>query len=123
MAKWYGKIGYALTTNTIPGVWVEKITEREYYGDVLRNMRRLQTSGNLNDDVNISNEISIVSDPFANENFHAMRYIEYMGTKWKVTNVEVKAIDLPIEMQRAMAKQAEAEREKRAKIISFTTNP
>lgn len=36
----------------------------------------------------------------------------------KVTNVEVKAIDLPIEMQRAMAKQAEAEREKRAKIIS-----
>ncbi len=36
----------------------------------------------------------------------------------KVTNVEVKAIDLPLEMQRAMAKQAEAEREKRAKIIS-----
>jgi len=36
----------------------------------------------------------------------------------KVTNVEVKAIDLPNEMQRAMAKQAEAEREKRAKIIS-----
>lgn len=36
----------------------------------------------------------------------------------KVTNVEVKAIDLPVEMQRAMAKQAEAERERRAKIIS-----
>jgi regulator of protease activity HflC (stomatin/prohibitin superfamily) len=36
----------------------------------------------------------------------------------KVSNVEVKAIDLPTEMQRAMAKQAEAEREKRAKIIS-----
>jgi regulator of protease activity HflC (stomatin/prohibitin superfamily) len=33
----------------------------------------------------------------------------------KVTNVEVKAIDLPVEMQRAMAKQAEAEREKREK--------
>lgn len=36
----------------------------------------------------------------------------------KVTAVEVKAIDLPIEMQRAMAKQAEAERNKRAKVIS-----
>jgi len=36
----------------------------------------------------------------------------------KVTNVELKAIDLPESMQRAMAKQAEAEREKRAKIIS-----
>ncbi len=36
----------------------------------------------------------------------------------KVSTVEVKAIDLPIEMQRAMAKQAEAERNKRAKVIS-----
>ena len=36
----------------------------------------------------------------------------------KVSNVEVKQIDLPVEMQRAMAKQAEAERERRAKIIA-----
>ena len=36
----------------------------------------------------------------------------------KVSTVEVKAIDLPLDMQRAMAKQAEAERNKRAKIIS-----
>ncbi len=36
----------------------------------------------------------------------------------KVTLVEVKAIDLPIEMQRAMARQAEAERERRAKVIA-----
>src|ERR1043166_672894 len=35
----------------------------------------------------------------------------------KVSNVEVKQIDLPIEMQRAMAKQAEAERERRAKVV------
>ncbi len=36
----------------------------------------------------------------------------------KVTNVEVKQLDLPVEMQRAMARQAEAERERRAKIIA-----
>ena len=36
----------------------------------------------------------------------------------KISNVEVKQIDLPVEMQRAMAKQAEAERERRAKIIA-----
>jgi len=36
----------------------------------------------------------------------------------KVTAVEVKAIDLPTEMQRAMARQAEAERERRAKVIA-----
>jgi regulator of protease activity HflC (stomatin/prohibitin superfamily) len=43
------------------------------------------------------------------------RHSEAWGIK--VTMVEVKAVDLPIEMQRAMAKQAEAEREKRAKVI------
>jgi len=36
----------------------------------------------------------------------------------KVSNVEIKHVDLPSEMQRAMAKQAEAERERRAKIIN-----
>lgn len=36
----------------------------------------------------------------------------------KVSNVEVKQIDLPVEMQRAMARQAEAERERRAKVIA-----
>jgi regulator of protease activity HflC (stomatin/prohibitin superfamily) len=36
----------------------------------------------------------------------------------KVSNVEVKQIDLPVEMQRAMARQAEAERERRSKVIA-----
>lgn len=90
MPKFYGKIGYAITEETKPGVWVEKITERFYSGDLIRNTRRLATSESLNDDINISNELSIVSDPFANENFHAMRYVEYIGVKWKITNVEVK---------------------------------
>lgn len=90
MAKFYGKIGYAILTETVPGVWVEEIVERSYYGDVIRNIRRLQGSENLNDDINVSNEISIVADAFANQNFHSMRYVEYMGAKWKVSSVEVK---------------------------------
>lgn len=90
MAKFYGKIGYAITKETTPGVWVEEIVERSYYGDVIRNIRRLQGSENLNDDINVSNEISIVADAFANQNFHSMRYVEYMGAKWKVSSVEVK---------------------------------
>lgn len=90
MAKFYGKIGYAMTKETTPGVWVEEIVERSYYGDVIRNIGRLQGSENLNDDINVSNEISIVADAFANQNFHSMRYVEYMGAKWKVSSVEVK---------------------------------
>lgn len=89
MAKFFGKIGYAVTTETEPGVWVEQITERSYYGDVIRNVRKLQTSDQVNDDINISNEISIVADPFAYQNFHSMRYVEYMGTRWKVYSIEV----------------------------------
>ena len=90
MAKFFGKIGYAETKQTSPGVWEEEITEREYFGDLTRNTRRLQSSGNLNDNIVVANEISIVADPFANQNFHAMRYVEFMGTKWKISNVEVQ---------------------------------
>lgn len=90
MAKFYGAIGYAVTEETKPGVWEEKITERMYYGDLSRNTRRLQPTERLNDNINIANEISIVADPFANENFHSMRYVEFMGAKWKITNVEVQ---------------------------------
>lgn len=90
MAKFFGAIGYAETVETTPGVWEEQITERKYYGDLIRNFRRLESSGNLNDNVNVANEISIVADPFANQNFHAMRYVKFMGAKWKITNVEVQ---------------------------------
>ena len=90
MAKFYGRIGYAETVETAPGVWVEQITERNYFGEQLRNTRRLESSGNLNDNINIANELSIVADPFAYQNFHAMRYVEFMGALWKITSVEPK---------------------------------
>ena len=90
MAKFYGEIGYANIVETEPGVWEEKIIKRNYYGDIIRNTRSLQTTDNVNDNINISNEISIVADPYANENFHSMRYVYFMGAKWKITSVEVK---------------------------------
>lgn len=90
MAKWFGKIGFAESVETRPGVHEDKIVSREYYGDLLRNTRRLQTvSDKVNDDVNISNQISIVADPYAQENIYAMRYAEFAGTKWKIETVEV----------------------------------
>ena len=89
MAKFYGPVGYAETVETAPGVYVEKITERMYFGDLTRNTRHLQSSETLNDDINVANEISIVADPFANQNFHRMRYVGFMGANWKISNVEV----------------------------------
>lgn len=90
MPKFYGKIGFAESVETAPGVWEETIVERNYYGEIVRNTRKLVTSEHLNDDISITNEISIIADPYANKNFHTMRYVEYMGTAWKITSVEVQ---------------------------------
>ena len=90
MAKFYGKVGYAKTVETKPGVWRPEIIEREYFGDLTRNARRYESAGQVNDNLNIANEISIVADPYACQNFHSMRYVEFMGAKWKITSVEVQ---------------------------------
>lgn len=90
MAKWHGNIGYVETMEVQPGIWKEQVIERQYYGDVTRNTRSLQQSDGVNDNVNISNNISIIADPYANENFHNMRYAQFMGTNWKITNIEVQ---------------------------------
>ena len=90
MAKFYGKIGFVKTVEVEPGLWEEQIIERPYYGDLTRNTSRFQSSGGVNDNINISNNISVIADPYANENFQHMRYVEFMGTKWKITNAEVQ---------------------------------
>lgn len=89
MAKFYGSVGYAETIQTAPGVHEEQIVEYPYYGDLTRNARQLQSGESFNDDINVANEISIVADPFARENFHKMRYVTFMGAKWKISRVEV----------------------------------
>lgn len=91
MAKFFGAIGYAETVETSPGVWNEAITERDYYGDVLDNGWKLQSSDKVNDDINIANKISILSDLFANQNIYKMRYVVYMGVKWKIEKVDVQS--------------------------------
>lgn len=98
MAKFYGKIGYGESVETAPGVYEDVITEFNYYGDVIRNTRQLQTGENLNSDISVNNSISIVADAYANEHFFAIRYIEWMGALWSVTDVEVKSPRLILRM-------------------------
>ena len=98
MGKWAGKIGFAVPKEPAPGVWKDEIVQRTYYGDMTRNTRRLQSSGNLNDNLIITNELSIIADPYANENFHAIRYAEFMGTKWKINSVQVQFPRLILEL-------------------------
>ena len=89
MAKWFGKIGYSESGETGPGVWTPQVTERQYFGDVIRNNTRWSTnSESTNDDLTVNCQISMVADPFAINKFHSIKWIEFMGTKWKVTTVE-----------------------------------
>lgn len=91
MAKFYGEIGYAESTETAAGVWTDVITEYKYYGDIIRNTRQLREGESLNNDLSVSNSISILADAYANQHFFAIRYIKWAGTLWTVSDVEVKS--------------------------------
>lgn len=88
MAKWYGMIGYVDTVEKEPGVWVEESLEKPYFGDVIKNSRLLQNSGDVNDNIGVSIQISIVADPYAINHIHTMRYAEYQGANWKVSTAD-----------------------------------
>ena len=90
MAKYFGSIGYVEDVEVSPGIVEERIVSRDYYGDVIRNNRRLENGEQINDDINITNQISIVSDPYAIKNFWRIRYATFMCQKWKVKNVDVE---------------------------------
>jgi hypothetical protein len=90
MAKFYGSIGFAITTETSPGVWTERIVEYPYAGDVFRDTRRMGQGESIHDNLSLSSIISIIADPFANQNIQRMRFLRWMGANWKITNVEVQ---------------------------------
>ena len=89
MARWFGNVGYINTVETVPGKWMPEETVHEYSGDVIRSGTRWAVnSESTNDNLTVNVQISIVADPFAIDNFYSMKWIEYLGTKWKITNVE-----------------------------------
>ena len=91
MAKFYGKIGYAgEEVETKPGVWNDVIVVRKYYGDIVRNSRKLQDDQKYNADITVGNSISIVADAYAYDHFFAMRYVEWQGVLWIVSDVSVE---------------------------------
>lgn len=91
MNRFYGAVGYGQSVESAPGVWTDVITEVSYYGNVIRNTRQLREGSLVNDDITVGNNISIVADAYANENFMSMRYIRWQGSLWTVAAVEVQA--------------------------------
>ena len=98
MAKWFGKIGFAQSVETKPGLFEDTIVEGEYYGELSNTVGRSQTVEKVIDDIKINNTLSIVADPFAFKNFYSIKYAVYEGIKWKVSAVEVQYPHLILSM-------------------------
>lgn len=94
--RFFGVVGYGESTETPPGSgkWVDAITEVTYYGDVFQQSRQLaerpvNEGFSTNEDVRVNNQISIVADEFAVNNFLKIKYVKWAGVLWTVTNVSV----------------------------------
>lgn len=90
MNRYFGEIGFFITKETAPGVWERSIMKRDYYGDIIRASRRSYDTNKVNPDLTISNQISIIADPYLMNNFMYIAYATVKGAKWKVSDVSIE---------------------------------
>lgn len=91
MPKFFGKVGYEEVVEVERGIWLPKVKEYPYFGDILRQaFQPQQSSETVNDELRLSNEISIVADRRAYEHSSQIRYVCFMGQKWRVTKIEIR---------------------------------
>ena len=88
--KCSGKIGYARTEETSPGVYQEIITEKQYYGDLVRSNAQIIDSSTINSSVKLNNNISVLCNNYMTENLGCIRYLTFKKSKWKISSIEVK---------------------------------
>ena len=88
--KYSGYIGFVKTEETSPGVYKENRTSRRYRGDVLRNVRRFSGADKVNEDIVVSNELSIVADDYMTSNLSYMKWVTWMGSKWKIQSIDIQ---------------------------------
>lgn len=89
--KFSGKIGFwTKDVETKPGVYKSGIVEKTYTGDVKRNIRRFQSAENQqNENLRISNQLSIISDLYMQKNWGSIKYVIWNDVKWSVSSVDV----------------------------------
>ena len=92
MARFFGTVGYSKQVESPigSGIWVDNITEMQYFGDVITNSRKIESTDKLNPNVTAHHSISIVADDYAFDNFFYIKYVDWAGVKWTVTDVEVR---------------------------------
>ena len=89
MAKFAGLVGYVTQKESTAGVWLPETVERKMHGDVIRAASSFNANEKVNEDIILQQRISLVGDPYAFENFTALKYVTYLGVKWKVLSIDV----------------------------------
>lgn len=87
--KYYGALGFVEYIEEPVGVFREVIREYNYYGDVVRIINHSQGAEKVTDDLKVNNQISVLVDPYALENFANLRYATFNNSKWEVSAVEL----------------------------------
>ena len=82
-------IGFSEAVEKRPGVWVQSIEEHLYSGDFLKRAVRHVGAESVNDSVSIPDQISILADPYARNHVGSMKYVKWMGTAWKITDISM----------------------------------
>lgn len=92
MARFEGLIGFAVIERTAPGVSSTVIHEKgPYFGDVKRRSHQRREDDTVNGDLVTTNTIEIMADDaYVNENIDAIRFVEWAGAQWRVTEVTVQ---------------------------------
>lgn len=89
MAKYVGRIGIGHTVDKGYGVYEMVMEEHDIFGDFLQVPKSQLIAAGVNDDITISNRISIFQNSFVMNNLHDIKYLTYGGAKWKVSSVEL----------------------------------
>lgn len=98
--KFSGKIGFDFGTREVkPGVYRPVIEERPYVGDIYQNNRiHSSSSEKQNEDLKLSNRLSIISDLYVQNNWSSIRYVVWKNARWKVTQINVEFPRIVISM-------------------------
>ena len=88
--KFYGPVGFVEIVEKRPGVKTTVPVEYNYAGDVLRRSIKYQNGESVNDSISPQHQISILADPYARNHVGSMKYVKWMGTAWKISEISVQ---------------------------------
>ena len=89
MPRFSGNVGFGLPSEVVDGVWQDGIREHTYKGSIERTFLSNREADKVNDDISVSHQVRILADAYALENYHLIKYVNWAGTLYKVSTIEV----------------------------------